>query len=171
MQVRYYPGEVGAKAVAKTEAVGLNSNSGSTNQVSTMSVLGLAAVVINSTVDKVGWYTGWTRGLVKDTCLDIYPVIGDPSQPLSTSIDGQHYIGLKCTLRVEGMNLLPGDSGGPLFFAMGNPATQAAAVGIVIATNAQAQNWCNSPCNAFATPWNRIEAVLQMPYGGGLTPY
>lgn len=167
MQIRYYAGITGTKAVAKTQVVG-TSSAGSTDQVGLFTSNGLTAAVAGQSVDKVGYHSGWTRGSVVQTCETVYFNLG--TQP----IDGQSWEGHKCLIRTTGSVVVLGDSGSPLFTTPAPTApTLVGTLGIVIGhqPSSGGDPFCSSPCIAWSTGWAQIEPNLHMTTSGGLVPY
>ena len=65
--------------------------------------------LMNDTVEKIGWVTGWTQGTIVDTCADIHNPWAD--------------LTIRCDYVAEELDIGSGDSGSPVFKIVDSPAT------------------------------------------------
>lgn len=92
-------------------------------------------------------------------------------------MEGYDWVGITGLTRTTDMNVLGGDSGSPLFHSPAAGDNSVAAIGIVTGAFITWAGTCSDgpnpggPCKAWITPWDKIEAAVNMPWGGGLVPY
>lgn len=69
-----------------------------------------------------------------------------------------------CADKVSGAAAGRGDSGAPVFVAMGPNASEINPLGILFSTTNQGTEYCTSNCVYSFSRWSRVQMFLQRPY-------
>ena len=157
--VQYSIASTMSKRVAFTSFTGLNGGGGSITVTGWWDnvVAPQASLFVGQSVDKEGQTTGWTRGTISQTCVNV-PVY-----------DGSGYYMALCAEAVTGSRIGQGDSGGPFFIppVPGNIHNPLYPIGVVFAGgpfNAYDPSinayYCTLNCVMYASHWSNIEAHL-----------
>ncbi len=151
------PGDTGVKRVVKTTYVATNYGTPSLEaDFWFVNPMGATDAVMNSSVDKVGRTTGWTRGTVNGTCVN-------------EVIDGSVIL---CSDRVTGSRTGGGDSGAPVFTSPASNSQNAPyfILGVYYAGTIVNGQTCTSGCLYWYSRWGNITAHLNLalcPLPGG----
>jgi len=108
-----------------------------------------AQTTVGQTSDKVGRTTGWTRGTVSATCLNIL-----------IAVPGAEYKVL-CAGEVAEASVGFGDSGAPVWLAVEATTDAITPLGILFGANIpQNVNTCTSSCRYWFTSFERMGTHL-----------
>lgn len=161
--VKYDLASTLSKRVAYTAFTGLNGQGGSITITGWWDnvVAPTASYFVGQSVDKIGPQTGWTRGTISQTCINV-PVQDD---------FGSYYMDV-CADAVTGSMVGQYDSGSPVFFPppadlIHNPLTP---VGILFAGAPMDQfdnngfpfddHFCRYNCTYYFSHWSAIQAAF-----------
>ena len=129
--------------VGQSNAVGSTTLAGWWNQVTKAGFTPYTGLMI----DKVGYRSGWTRGVVAQTCAAV-----------TVGSNFGSYVVL-CSDAVNGSAIGNGDSGSPVLIPPGtDPSVEA--FGILFAGTTNGIDICDSDCTYTFSDWSTIEGQL-----------
>lgn len=144
-----------AKRIARTSYVSSNNTKGTLNFHSWWSSIGsVPAPWVGMYVDKIGRTTGWTRGTLAQTCVDVVLDYGA----------GVGDVLFLCAGRVDNAAMGRGDSGAPVF--KGYSGFPIRPMGILFATGAPLNveddegDYCTTNCRYYLANWSQINYHL-----------
>lgn len=163
MYVQYTDPGLAAKRVAFTAFVGTNNAGGSITVTGWwQNIVAPFYPLAGQALDKVGMLTGWTRGALYATCVDL----GDPVSQTAHLCSGE----------IAGSRVGQGDSGSPIFIAPAQASQSLYPVGILWGTNPSDLNvydpstgawYCDGgagTCITYYSNWARVQTHMQSPF-------
>lgn len=160
MYVRYDDPAISLKRVPWTaEFPGMNNQAGETTVDGWWTDLSGTnySLWVGDPVDKVGQFTGWTRGTLSATCA--HTGVGSPGH--------QNYM-ILCADKVANARAGTGDSGGPVFQPQ-NPPNAVIPLGILFSSTGTTiqgplgAEYCTAGCIYSYSPLNRVNMFLPAP--------
>ena len=153
------------KRVVQTKTVGTNNAGGSITVQSWWTANGsVPPTYVGQSVDKVGRTTGWTRGTVDATCMDVAVAL-DPYT--GAIVPGISYMVI-CADRVSNARVGQGDSGAPVWVSNTGTGSPLQPLGILFAGGPITQfdysdggtGYCVAGCKFFFSNWTQISIHL-----------